>query len=552
MQTSEDGFLLVGSRLRKIHLSTQNVSERLAGLLNDSSAEGGTSSLSELQRMSERSVKQLNSFNDFWLQAVDQLRRLESPLSSLPESLKQFDRLVSRLRMMGITARIEAARIGEDGLGFVNLAEEVSLLGEQITPKAKEVHKSIERVGEVIAFSVGNLVGVIGEHGEISEGISSDMQSNLNVLDQKRDMGQQTASGISRKSEDALRCVHTVVQSVQYHDITRQQIDHIIEALQSIQRQDSVLEVVPICEIQVAHLKRVGKEFEEAVLSIAAALGDLSNAVTMMVSESERMTNFARDSGNIFLNYVQRGLETVNATMAKDQDAVIEFTSSLGLINENIRKMKSFMDEMADVGSEIELLALNSRVKAAKMGSEGAGLGVIAESIQHLSIDARVQIHEVAAQMSQMVVVSSDLTKAHSIETVTQHAESETQDIIAKLAEAMRAFHLGNSMSIETFRETERVCKTIVGELESLAKEIDGHREVAASLLRTSNMLEELAGELRASVPDSARAIIDERLEEMRLNYTMETERSTHQAVLNGNEIQMEMPSGGSGGVELF
>ena len=92
-----------------------------------------------------------------------------------------------------------------------------------------------------------------------------------------------------------------MVQSVQYHDITRQQVDHIIEALQSIQQQNSVFEAVPICQIQVAQLRRVGAEFGDAVLSIVTALGQLSNAVTTMLSESEQMTNFTKDSGTDFL-----------------------------------------------------------------------------------------------------------------------------------------------------------------------------------------------------------------------------------------------------------
>lgn len=551
VRTSEDGFLSVGSQLQKIHLSTQNVSEKLAGLANGISAEGGTGSLSELQHMSERSVARLSTFNDFWLQAVGQLRQLEFPLSSLPESLKQFDRLVSRLRTMGITARIESARIGGDGFGFVHLAEEVTLLGEQISPKAKEVLSHIAGVSQIISLNEAKLREVVGNHEEIGLSITGDMESNLNLVDEKLEMSRDTASRISARSEEAIRSIGTIVQSVQYHDITRQEIGHIIEALETVRAEDSILEVVPICQIQAAHLRRAGNEFQRAVASIASALSDLSNIVTVMVSESEQMTSFARESANIFLHHVQSRLETISTATTKDQTAITEFTSSLGTISESILKMKSFMDEMAEVGSEIELLALNSRVTAAKLGNEGAGLGVIAESIQLLSVDAGAQIREVAAQMSQMVDVSSDLTKAQSIEAVTQEAGSETHDVTAKLEEAVRAFHLSNTMSIETFHETEGICKSVVAELESLVRGMDGHREIAVSLIRTSDMLERLAGDLRASVEESARMIIDKRIEEMLARYTMETERMTHTAVLNGNREKTDASSG-PGEIELF
>jgi hypothetical protein len=552
MQTSEDGFLSVGSKLREIHLSARNVSQKLAGLVDNYSAEGETNSINKLRVMSDCSTKQLDSFNDFSLQAVAHLQNLESPLASLPESLHEFDRLVSRLRKMGTVAHIEAARIGDEGLDFIRLAETVSVLGEKITAKAREVRTYIKGASEVIALNKGKMEQVIGKHKNITKLVTNDMKSNLQVLDEKHELYQKITSGISDKSEDALRNVHVVVQSVQYHDITRQQVDHIIEALQSIQQQNSVFEAVPICQIQVAQLRRVGLEFEDAVLSIVTALGQLSNAVTTMLSESEQMTNFTKDSGTTFFEYVERGVETVSATMMKDWYAVQELISSLEQISENIRKMKSFMDEMANVGSEIELLALNSRVKAARTGSSGAALAVIAESIQHLSLVALDQVDGVVKQMSHMVTVSGDLTNNHTIETVTHRAEIETKNIIEKLRDAIQVFHSDNAMTIKIFLETESICKAMVGQLESLSKEIGRHREIALSLIKTGDMLEQLAVRTRASVPDSARAIIDERLEEMRKRYTMETERETHNAVLSGNQTQAGMPSGGGSNIELF
>ncbi len=552
MQTSEKGFLTVGSRLQAIQTSTKHISEKLAGLVNDYSEGGNTNALGELRNMTERSAKHLNSFNDYSTQAVSHLQNLESPLASLPDSLQEFDRLVSRLRKMGIIAHIEAARIGDGGVDFVRLAEAVSLLGEQITAKAKEVRAYIKGVTEVITLDKDKIEQMAGKHNDATMHVTDDMQSNLQVLNEKHELYRQTTSGISSKSEDALRSIHVVVESIQYHDITRQQVEHVIEALQSIQQQDSVLEVVPICEIQVAQIKRVGKEFDGAVFSIVNALGDLSNAVTMMLSEAEQMTNFTKDSGSTFFEHVERGFETVSATMMQDRQAVQDLTSSLHKISGNIREMKSFMDEMVDVGSEIELLALNSRVKAAKTGTEGATLGIIAESIQNLSTDTLQQVNEVIKQMAHMVSISGDLTDDHTIETLMHQAETETNELIGKLKDAVQVLHSNNTMSNKVFIETEEMCTAIVRQLESLAVEMDKHRKLGASLSDAGDMLGRLARQLRASVPDSAQLTIDKRLEDIRKRYTMETERLTHHAVINGNKEQGGTPNVGAGEVELF
>jgi methyl-accepting chemotaxis protein len=551
MRTSEDGFLSVGSELNAIHVTTRSISDKLATLLGDFSTQGNNGSLMDLHTMSDRSTRQLRSFGDFSLRIVDQLQGLKAPLSALPELLTEFNRLVSRLRIMGITARMEAARMGVYGTGFVHLAEEVSSLGQQIGTKAKEVISYIKEVIGTIETNEGKLKNVLREHKDIGERIYADMRYNLALLDEKREKSKQTTSEISGLSVNALRNIHVVVQSVQYHDITRQQVEHVIEALQSVQQQDSVIEIVPVCQVQAAHLKRVAQEFENAVLSIITALGDLSSAVTRMLSESEQMTSFTKNSGKTFLNHVESSLEIVSSTMLEDQYAIEGLNSSLKEVTENIRKMKSFMDEMSFVGSEVGLLALNSRVKAARVGVNGSALGVIAESIQHLSIEAREQIDTVIKLMNHMVDVSAELADLERIDAVTRQAESEIHDIINGLNGAIRVFHKDNDNSVGIFRETEQMCQSIVTQLELLSGEIGSHRQVAATLLGVSSDLEQLVGQLKASVPDSARAIIDERVHKMFNRYTMETERITHAAVLGENSAHTRTSSGG-GSIELF
>ncbi len=551
MHTSESGFLSVGSHLQRIHLSTQEISTKLSELMKKYSEETGTQSLNQLRVLSERAANQLSSFNAFSMKAVSNLKELEEPLASLPDSLRDFDRVVLRLRKMGIIAHIEAARIGDEGLDFVRLAEAVTALGEQITSKAKDVRSYVNGVNDVIGLNKRKMESMIGRHGEVTSHVTSHMASNLSVLTEKRESIQRVAVAIAEKSDEAVRNVNNIVQSVQYHDITRQQVDHVIQSLEAIGSEDTVLEIVPICEIQVAQLKRVGMEFERAIYSIEAALKELSAAVSEMFTESVNITSSTKVSGRSFIDEVESGLEIVSATMTEDQFAVDELASSLRQISENIRKMRSFMDEMAEVGSEIELLALNSRVKAARTGG-GATLGVIAESIENLSVATLRLVDEVLLRMSDMVTASKELVDDHAIESVTNHADTEIRSIIDQLRRIVVAFHENNAISNRVFVETQEMCSAIVGQLQMLTSEIVRNQEIALTLVETASALEQVASELRRSVPDSSRLIIDERLEEMRKNYTMETERSTYSSVMNGSADQRESLVESTGSIELF
>ncbi len=552
MKESESGFLSVGSHLRQIHSGTQDISSKLSGLMNAYSDNAGEFSLTDLRPLAERATSQLDSFNEYSRKAAGSLESLEKPLMSLPDSLREFDRLVSRLRKMGIVARIEASRLGEGGRDFVRLAEAVTSLGEQITSKAKDVYGYIRGVNDVIQSNKSRMRDMIDKHGEVSRQVSKYMESNLAVLTSKKECIKQSASSISVKSDDAMGFINKIVQSIQYHDITRQQVEHIIQALSTVAALDSVTESIPVCEIQAAQLKRVGNEFEEAVETIAESLHELSGAVTIMFDETVNITGSTSRTGGTFIDDVESGLEIVSATMLEDQFAVDNVSASLRQIGENIRQMKSFMDEMAEIGSEIELLALNSRIKAAKAGSDGATLGVIAESIENLSMGTLDLVGKVIDRMSTMVAASNNLSDDRAIDTVTSKADQEISEIIGTLNATVRMFHDRNTASAGIFLETREMCSAIVEQLECLISVIEEHRGFAATLVSTGNSLETLVRTMRSGLNGSSRIVVDERLERLRKEYTMETERSTFTSVLNGDSGQATGSSEAAGSIELF
>lgn len=549
---SESGFLSVGSHLRQIHSGAQEISRKLSGLMNTYSTEAGEFSLNDLRPLADRATSQLESFNDYSLKAVASLETLETPLASLPEFLRNFDRLVSRLRKMGIVARIEASRLGDGGRDFVRLAEAVTSLGDQITSKAKNVYGYIRGVNEVIRVNRSRMREMVGSHGSVSRQVSQYMESNLTILTNKRESIRESGSSISAMSESATVSVNKIVQSIQYHDITRQQVDHIIKALATVLSLDSIIDVIPVCEIQAAQLKRVGTEFGIAVETIAASLRELSGDVASMLEETVKITGSSSQAGRTFIDDVESGLEIVSATMMGDQVTVENLSSSIRQIGENVRKMKSFMDEMADIGSEIELLALNSRIKAAKAGGDGATLGVIAESIEKLSIATLGLVDDVIERMSIMVSASDNLSDERAIETVSRDADREISEIIGTLNATVKTFRDRNAASTDIFRETLEMCSIIEQELASLIKVIDGHRGIAATLASTGNSLEALVQKMKSGISGSSRIVLDQRLEQLRKEYTMETERSTFTSVLNGDTGQNGGSSDDGGSIELF
>jgi hypothetical protein len=93
--------------------------------------------------------------------------------------------------------------------------------------------------------------------------------------------------------------------------------------------------------------------------------------------------------------------------------------------------------------------------------------------------------------------------------------------------------------------------------LEHMASDIGLYREIASSMMSQSDALEVVTTKARATLDESVLRTMDERLEELNQRYTMETERRTHAAILqggrpgNGSEAMEQQEDSGSN-IELF
>src|SRR6185369_16231021 len=92
-----------------------------------------------------------------------------------------------------------------------------------------------------------------------------------------------------------------VVTSMQSHDITRQQLEHIVEALERLaadlrvvgdagqdeeQRRNLIIETGDVCELQSAQLRHASSEFYGAACSIVDNLRDVARKQALMAEET--------------------------------------------------------------------------------------------------------------------------------------------------------------------------------------------------------------------------------------------------------------------------
>ena len=126
-----------------------------------------------------------------------------------------------------------------------------------------------------------------------------------------------TASGTARHIESGTReiasTIGDIVMSLQFHDITRQQIEHVKEALGTVisrireeghAMSEKALFVREVCSLQAAQLSQSRDELTDAVHKIIRNLHDISRSVNDILRETRNAAVTSETSGSTFMEEI--------------------------------------------------------------------------------------------------------------------------------------------------------------------------------------------------------------------------------------------------------
>lgn len=490
---------------------------------------------------------------------IDEFSRVRSYLSDLLKLLENYSRIVRTLQMLAISTRIESARLGADGRGFNTLADDVEKLGFKIVEYSSSIHKHAGKL-DILSVTAGERMASIGAmQKECSIDLFSRVKENLGHLNGYGQSLSSISQELTNTMSDIQESIGGIVSSMQFHDIVRQQVEHVEEILgeseeyvQSIlsdhSEEDVASWLATITTLQAMQISSAHTSFTQAVQTLRDGLISLCDHVHMVDSVADSAKN--DDAGN-------SPLASMNATVveiASHFEQLAEQGEAVGevmvAVADTVVEMTAFLEDIEDVGAEIELIALNASIKAAHTGDLGKALGVLALSIQRLSHDAGIQTGDIAEKL-QAIAGSADVLRSHAQAYLdTRQADAMTND----LADLMKQLSLVQGKADSLLGIIESEANSLTNDINTLSRGITVDKTVGDALRVAQSELESIAsdlggekGEGAVELPGALQVILE--------RYTMESERAIHRNLLvdsdDGQDIELFGDDFG-GNVELF
>jgi hypothetical protein len=308
-----------------------------------------------------KSIEALNDGDDLLVELLSQVRKLRDPLEKLHSLGKTF-------RVLGVGIKIESSRNQNETHGFRILADEVADIASSVQNNCRYC---IDKT-DVIKREIGASRKVLNSGRPSNDRGEQAIHIILRSLEDISHKSETLAAGIEERSTAMAQGIGEVVMAMQFHDITRQQLENVSHALletckktQSLddtitkeQREQVALEIYTILSVQAAHLNSIYEQIGNAKKQIARGLNQ--------AMEQARVQ--AKDAGTLLEIENGTGRSTVVARLEKEiNNIAISLETSLLVVKNAAKVSRDVYGNVSDIGdfiNKIEGIAFDVKVLA--------------------------------------------------------------------------------------------------------------------------------------------------------------------------------------------
>ncbi len=227
--------------------------------------------------MLEGFVGDVMKSSEMALQIATIMDEVERSTKAITGMIGEIEFIADQTRLLALNAAIEAARAGEHGRGFAVVADEVTKLANRSGQAANSINTMVKDVQKSTTQAMQTVESLASVDLSKTLSIKHRLDQMTRGLADRNHTLHSAVMNSKSHSDELARDVGQIIMALQFQDITRQKLEHVIEPLTEVR---AVMDAL----IQ-------GKSPEE----IAAKMDFLTNLDRSYTMEEER-TVFSRST----------------------------------------------------------------------------------------------------------------------------------------------------------------------------------------------------------------------------------------------------------------
>ena len=376
-----------------------------------------------------------------------------------------------------------------------------------------------------------------------SRNILTNTITNQESLAGKHDQATDAARNLASRSEKISASIGEIVSAVQFNDITRQQLEHVTEALDNLcdilindpehanlSEDGKAAMVMDMCRLQSAQLKQSRNKITDAVDDIIKNMREISSSVSHMLSDTQQIAWASDIDGLAFMEEIDSGIGSVVNGLTNTSREQLEMEKTMQSVSATVENMSGFVMDIERLGQELQLIALNARIKAAHIGLEGAALDTISGSIYELSKNSRHDTRAISEILTDVVNTAQQFA-SRSDSGISQQ-EQVAMEMSEKLKQFLESLHATGDQVLGVLSEVSMLGNRLANQISDTADSIDFHLELNARITDEIKNLDDIAGKAQDICGTRSSSHDSQYIAQLKQRYTMQSEREIHQEQL--------------------
>jgi hypothetical protein len=538
-QVVETRFLEAGDVLSR---AVDGVGSLIAGLdaiRANLDAETVSATTDELVQAAE-TLKSLPASLDVRRGRVGELVKFSDGLGGRIAEMRQH---LAYLRVFAINIKITSGGIAAAGAEFAIFAQEIYDCIELGGAQLDALSNDLARLDHTLRGALGHEHDLAKSCASLLPAVPDALTASAAAIAGHHARIASVAINVAALARDVQKKVGGGLAALQVGDSTRQRIEHVQAGLKSL---DEMAEIVALAAEPRARAhafvhRLLGAQLNAMAEDFHREVGRINHSVVGMAADATELlrlrdlasgqgpdqkggteTNFLRN----LENNVGQALGLVGDMTAGEQAAEDVSRSAAASARELTERIAGIQNIRADV----QMMALNTTLKCARIGETGKPLGVIAVELRAHAIHLEKSAGQTTSSLQGLFDAAEALGQR---ETTGDGQEGKAASAATVLSGAVARIGKAGDGVDSALDAVARQGVEVVDMLRRAAQRGDLNSQIGSVLDAAANQLLDMAGDDEIATDDIARAL-HPLLAKLAKSYTMAQEREVHRAMTEG------------------
>ena len=532
-RSTERDFLAVGGKLMEFLRAAREISADMTALTELVSGEQGRNVSQALTGMLKRAQQmdaQATGSSEALAAVRDLSRRVQFGFLKSAET-------VALIRAMCTLTRIETSRLGGDSSDFSNLADEVNPLSESIRSTGQVVLDAAARLDRSVESALRRGAEISTRELKQLQALIASVVESLHSFEEREQRAAEASARQAAQHAGVCAGIEDLVGSIQFHDITRQQIEHVCQALGQLRsetgdgNQASPLACAAL-RLQCSQLSSAGRTFAEAIERMDRDLEGIATRVGDTAEASANLMGFSEGERESFFLHMESCFSGILKAVGDCTAAESALRETASGLEETIGSMRRAVEQIRGIEIQIQRIAINAAIRSAHIGSAGDPLNVLAEVM-----------HRVASNSNQNTEQAVELLDSMSEALVRATGGAETSssdrpgDVVDQMRQAISDLHSASERSFSRVIEIADLNTRLRDDIRAVRDGLSVGPLFAEVVGRSLGELERIeaqagSGPCEQLEPGGAQdPAVVQNIDRFARHYTMQAERDIHESV---------------------